>query len=258
MLYKQKFIQRLPLSAKKHSLKPIVALALSVFIIFQTSCKSQRSSRPSYGMTTNIQEFTAFIDTNEAINSRQSIIAPSKYLFLPRTASPTLAALAPQKVSNCYLSGNLNPTDLEDTFRDSLVSVARQYLGTRYRSAGKTPRGFDCSGFTGYVFGQFGIKLPSCSATQARIGERISINEARKGDLVFFGYQKKRRKHRWTRVSHAGIVISEPGEPLRIIHSASRKGVIISTVNHSRYWKRRLLFTRSVINEKVSEKVLNS
>jgi cell wall-associated NlpC family hydrolase len=67
-----------------------------------------------------------------------------------------------------------------------VVAIALRYLGIPYRYGGTTPRGFDCSGFTQYVFRQVGVSLPRTADQQLRAASRISRSQARAGDLVFF------------------------------------------------------------------------
>lgn len=67
---------------------------------------------------------------------------------------------------------------------DQVFSVAQQYVGTPYVYGGSTPAGFDCSGYVMYVYAQFGISLPHSVSGQAAMGKRISIDDARPGDLV--------------------------------------------------------------------------
>ncbi|MFH5821479.1 C40 family peptidase [Georgenia sp. AZ-5] len=66
----------------------------------------------------------------------------------------------------------------------AVVDFARQFIGTPYVYGGTTPEGFDCSGFTQYVYAQFGVSLPRTSGAQASAGVRVSAAEARPGDLV--------------------------------------------------------------------------
>lgn len=67
----------------------------------------------------------------------------------------------------------------------SVVSIAMRYLGVPYVWAGATPAGFDCSGFTSYVYAQVGISLPHSSAEQRYAGTQVSASEARPGDLIW-------------------------------------------------------------------------
>src|SRR4051794_12953441 len=68
----------------------------------------------------------------------------------------------------------------------SVLAVAARYVGTPYVYGGTTPRGFDCSGFTGYVYRQLGMHLPRTANQQMHATHRVSRSHARPGDLVFF------------------------------------------------------------------------
>ncbi|HOY97153.1 MAG TPA: NlpC/P60 family protein [Catalimonadaceae bacterium] len=129
--------------------------------------------------------------------------------------------------------------------RNQIQNFAFRFLGRPYRSSGKKPAtGFDCSGFTGFIFRNFGMKLKASSVAQATEGRLVSVKEATVGDLAFFGRKGSKGKV-W--VNHAAIVISKPGQPLAIIHSASNKGIVVTKVSESRYWKNSLLFVRNVL-----------
>jgi len=117
---------------------------------------------------------------------------------------------------------------------DSLIAYAQQYMGDRYRRGGTGGRGFDCSGFTLVVFRRYGIRLPHTSEGQSLLGVKIPINQVRKGDLLFF----RRRSRNSRRIGHVGIVISNPGEPVRFIHSSTSSGVRIDYLDAPYYKKR--------------------
>lgn len=68
---------------------------------------------------------------------------------------------------------------------NSVISVASRYIGVPYVSGGSTPSGFDCSGFTAYVFGQLGIPLPHSSGSQPGYGTTVPASEAQPGDLMW-------------------------------------------------------------------------
>ena len=107
-------------------------------------------------------------------------------------------------------------------FRDEIIITAKKHLGTPYVWAGSAPGGFDCSGFTSYVMQQNGKSLPRRAVDQYESAEKVKEKNAQKGDLVFFD--------NGSGISHVGIVVSEKGQPLTMIHSSSSKGIIITDV----------------------------
>ena len=114
-----------------------------------------------------------------------------------------------------------------------VVSFAKQYLGTRYAYGGSSPSGFDCSGFTMYVYKNFGYSLPHTATGQwqSGYGTRIyNINELQPGDLVFFCDPSRSNGKA---CSHAGIYV---GGGQHIHSSSSRSGgVIISDLTSGYY-----------------------
>ena len=65
------------------------------------------------------------------------------------------------------------------------VRIARRFLGVRYVYGGASPHGFDCSGLVQYVYRKLGVRLPHYTASQFRLGRRVSRRGLRPGDLVF-------------------------------------------------------------------------
>jgi cell wall-associated NlpC family hydrolase len=68
----------------------------------------------------------------------------------------------------------------------SVVAIASRYLGIPYVYGGSSPRGFDCSGLTMYVYAQLGVSLPRTAAAQYGATTRIARSQAVPGDLIFF------------------------------------------------------------------------
>lgn len=107
----------------------------------------------------------------------------------------------------------------------SLVQTALALRGSRYRSAGTSRGGFDCSGFTRYVFAKYGVSLPHSSAAQAGLGKPVSRAELRPGDLVFFHTYR-------SGISHVGIYIGDG----RFVHAARHgRGVTVDSLNSAYY-----------------------
>ena len=109
-----------------------------------------------------------------------------------------------------------------------IAATAKQYLGTGYVYGGASPRGFDCSGFTMYVYSQHGYSLPhsATSQWQSGLGTRVySISELQPGDLVFFNDPSR---NAGKACSHAGIYTGDG----QFIHSSSSRsgGVIVSSL----------------------------
>lgn len=126
-----------------------------------------------------------------------------------------------------------------------MIAFAKKYLGTRYVRGGKSPkRGFDCSGFTSYVFGQFGYKLGASSGDQYSTGSQITREEVCKGDLLFF----TGRNSRSGRVGHVGIAIDNnpvTGE-ITFIHAAISGGIRIDRIS-APYYATRFIGARRVL-----------
>ena len=114
-----------------------------------------------------------------------------------------------------------------------IAATAKQYLGTGYVYGGASPRGFDCSGFTMYIYGQYDYSLPHTATGQwqSGLGTRVySISELQPGDLVFFNDPSR---NAGKACSHVGIYVGNG----KHIHSSSSRsgGVIISDLTSGYY-----------------------
>ena len=124
-----------------------------------------------------------------------------------------------------------------------LLDEAYKHLGTPYKAAGKTPAGFDCSGFTYYVFRQFDIQLPRSSKGQINAGVEVPIEEAQQGDLIIF----TGTDHSTGLPGHVGIVVTNNAGDISFIHSSSSRknnGIIVTEMND--YYRKRFLQVRRV------------
>ena len=130
--------------------------------------------------------------------------------------------------------------EYDAAFVDQLIVTASENIGTRYRSGGTTPEGFDCSGLMCYTFANSDIKLPRSSNEMADYGSKIVTANAQKGDLIFFKTRGSRR------INHVGMVVEVLDGEIKFIHSATHGGVIISSTKES-YYERNLVQVNRVL-----------
>ena len=113
-----------------------------------------------------------------------------------------------------------------------VVEFARRFLGIPYAYGGASPAGgFDCSGFTRYVFAHFGVRLPHYTFAQFDLGRTVARSGLRPGDLVFFDH-----------VAHVGLYIGHN----RFIH-APHTGTRVSVARLSGWYSGRFAGARRLI-----------
>ncbi len=108
---------------------------------------------------------------------------------------------------------------------DELLEYAKTFIGVPYRLGASGPERFDCSGFTSYVYREFGYNLPHNSVMQSKESRPVeSFSDLRKGDLVFFGARGSIRS-----IGHVGIVVDVDLDHgmFRFIHASTSNGVEI-------------------------------
>lgn len=123
-----------------------------------------------------------------------------------------------------------------------VLKEARKHLGKPYRHGMKGPNAFDCSGFSSYVYKQFGINLSPASRMQCTQGRKVDRKELREGDLVFFTSPRSGRA-----AGHVGIVVSANNETgdFSFIHASTRYGVKINQCEG--YYAKRFVEARRVV-----------
>ena len=133
---------------------------------------------------------------------------------------------------------------LKNIDMNALIRTAKKYIGVKYDfGADPYPQSnrFDCSSYTQYVYGKFGINLPRSARAQARVGKTVSRKKLRKGDLLFF-YVPGRFKSNKT-VGHVGIYIGNR----MMIHANTepKNGVQIRSIDRE-FWKKTFLKAKRV------------
>lgn len=138
-------------------------------------------------------------------------------------------------MTSCGTTSRVPSTKPEVNHSEPLVvHTAKEYVGSRYRYGATGPKQFDCSGFVYYVHSKHNKNIGRTTTAQSKSGQRIRVQQAEPGDLLFFGKGSK--------MQHVGIVVVNDGRRLQMIHASTSRGVIIEDVNASAYWSGRLRF----------------
>jgi len=145
----------------------------------------------------------------------------------PRTAQ---APPAPSPAGPASATPGQPPSDFY-----ALTGTALSLRGTPYRNGGSDPSGFDCSGFTQYVFSQHGIALPREVKEQYSSGQAVKPEEVVPGDLLFFTTVAPG-------ASHVGISLG--GD--EFVHAPSSTGVVRVEHVNTEYWSRRFVGARRI------------
>lgn len=153
------------------------------------------------------RQFGTTVEMLKRLNNLTNEILNPGYILKINTSSPSRG-------------GNI------DRLAAAILSTARQYLGTPYRYGGAAPGGFDCSGFSKYVFSRHGYNLNRTAAAQYSQGTAVEKADLELGDLVFFACSS-------SSIDHVGIYAGNN----EFIHSSSPRsgGVIMTNLDESYY-----------------------
>ncbi|MCB2300701.1 C40 family peptidase [Clostridium tagluense] len=163
----------------------------------------QKSEQTVLVAQLNAQEnkYKAQLATDQAVEARQATQA--RQAAADKIVNAALSAVNP--------APSVTPSRGGAAFSsNSLLAYASNFLGVNYVWGGTSPSGFDCSGFTQYVFAHFGVDIPRVSEDQQNVGTLISRDNLQPGDLVFFG----------SPAHHVGIYVGN-GDMINAPHSGA-------------------------------------
>lgn len=140
----------------------------------------------------------------------QALIRVGEVLTIPQ-GQASVSAATDRETTSASRTDTRSEAPPANTSGSAILDIAYQYIGTPYVWGGSTPGGFDCSGFTQYVYAQAGISIPRSSAAQRTAGTQVSASQAQPGDLIW-----------WP--GHVGIYVGDgqyiaafsPGNPLSV------------------------------------------
>ena len=171
-------------------------------------------------------ERNELVERARVAEARRQELAAVRVASSQTTASTTQTATATSSSSTQAVTPSTSkpaPAPAPAANNGSLLGIAHSLSGVRYQYGGTTLSGFDCSGFTSYVFRQAGRSIPRTAAGQYSGTSRVSRAQAQPGDLVFFNQRGG--------VDHVGIYLGGG----RFIGAQSSTGVAVASID-SGYW----------------------
>jgi cell wall-associated NlpC family hydrolase len=194
----------------------------------ETEVTSRGSDEPREAKDSETTSNETVQSNSQVTNTTPNTTANTTANTQTTTASTTTSSNTNQTTNNNTTNTNTETTTTDTTSTtskttgDEVVAYAKKYLGYKYVSGGASPStGFDCSGFTTYVFKHFGISLSRTSSAQRNNGKKVEKSDLQPGDIVCF-------------TGHVGIYIGGN----QFIHAANpSKGVIITSLSDSYYVK---------------------
>lgn len=166
----------------------------------------------------------AAIKTQQGVVVRSANLTTEKVIVVPKKETEETSKGDSSKKSSLSRGGSMNSSLAKTSGNSSVVAFASKFLGRPYVWGASGPRAFDCSGFTAYVYSNFGVYLDHYTGSQFGTGKSVSRGNLSPGDLVFF--------NTYGSISHVGIYMGDG----RFIHAANeRTGVTISNLDEGYY-----------------------
>lgn len=165
-------------------------------------------------------------------------VSDKKVEVTSRSAEDRTKTTTENKVSETTNNTKTEETTTKTSSKgQDAANYVKQFVGCKYVYGGSTPKGFDCSGLTMYVYKKYGVNLSHSATAQSKVGTKVERANLQPGDLVFF------RNYRTNKgIGHVGIYIGNN----KFVHASTEKtGVITSTLSGSystRYVTARRIF----------------
>lgn len=161
-----------------------------------TTLTKQKSDQTELVAQLNAQEnkYSAQLSVDQASEERQAAAANQAALIARQASAASQATSTARQATAPSISPSRGGAPVSS---NAVIAYASNFLGIPYVWGGTSPSGFDCSGFTQYVYAHFGVNLPRVSEAQQNVGTLVSRANLQPGDLVFFG----------TPAHHVGIYV---------------------------------------------------
>ena len=144
---------------------------------------AQASSEESSTAASSVDIASSTVASSESAAPAQTVAAAPVVESAPVVSAPAAPVVSAPVVAAPVVTAPVLSAPTGD-----VVSIAAQYIGVPYVWGGKTPSGFDCSGFTSYVFREaYGIEIGGYTVPQENSGTQIAVSAAQAGDLIFWG-----------------------------------------------------------------------
>lgn len=189
----------------------------------ETSYQAVRNEK-EYPLRTGINSPKKQVKVVEKKKEIKAVASNKSKSTVTKTTSKKKTVAAAKKTTPQSRGGRIAAPPSQEKVK-IVLGYAKQFLGAKYVFGGASPKGFDCSGFTMYIYKKIGISLPHSARLQFTKGTQVSRENLMPGDLVFFETYKKG-------ISHVGIYIGDN----KFLHASSvGTGVTITSILSSYY-----------------------